>query len=222
MKRVAKEFNPKAKQKEIDAIESDDPVCGRKFNRTMCLARHNAAKRKEREGKRLEYEPCAYCPKILKMIETEKESKMSEKVLIKVKRFHPSARIPEYKTAGAAGFDLRAMSCGVIHPGKSTAFELGLGFEIPEGFEIQIRPRSGLSFDTPLMAKNTVGTVDSDYRGEVRMLLYNTGDKPCHIAAGDRICQGVLARVPRAEFVEVEELAKTERGTRGFGSTGVK
>jgi len=222
MKRVAKAFNPKAKQKEIDAIESDDPVCGREFNRTMCLARHNAEKRKEREGKRLEYEPCAYCPKILKMIEMEKESKMLEKVLVKVKRFHPSARMPEYKTAGAAGFDLRAMTCGVIHPGKSVAFNLGLGFEIPDGFEIQIRPRSGLSFDTPLMAKNTISTIDSDARCEVHMSLYNTGDKPFYVEAGDRICQGVLARVPRAEFVEVEELAKTERGTKGLGSTGVK
>lgn len=140
--------------------------------------------------------------------------------IVEVKILHPAAKMPEYKTPGAAGFDLCATSSRLVRPGESERFLLGLAFAIPEGFEVQIRPRSGLSFNTPLMAKNTIGTIDSDYRGEIAFILYNTGKEPVYIEAGDRICQGVLARVPRADFMLVDELSETDRGAGGFGSTG--
>lgn len=141
--------------------------------------------------------------------------------VLQVKLLHPAAKVPEYKTPGAAGFDLCSCEDGLIHAGQFKSFSLGLAFAIPEGYEIQIRPRSGLSFNTPLMAKNTIGTIDSDYRGEVKMALYNAGYEPIQIKTGDRICQGVLALAPRAEFMLVDELPETERGVNGFGSTGV-
>lgn len=141
--------------------------------------------------------------------------------IVQVKLLHPDAKVPEYKTAGAAGFDLCSVSGGMlIKPGETAIFHLGIAFAIPEGYEIQIRPRSGLSFKTPLMAKNTIGTIDSDYRGEVAFALYNTGNEPAFIEEGDRICQGVLAKVPRAGFMLVDELPATVRGKNGFGSTG--
>lgn len=141
--------------------------------------------------------------------------------IVQVKLLHHDAKVPEYKTAGAAGFDLCSVTDGrLIRPGETAIFHLGIAFAIPEGFEIQIRPRSGLSFNGPLMAKNTIGTIDSDYRGEIAFALYNTGDEPAFIDKGDRICQGVLARVPRAGFMLVDELPATARGKNGFGSTG--
>ena len=143
-----------------------------------------------------------------------------ERIPIEVKLLHPVAKMPEYKTPGAAGFDLCTTTCGLIRPGESVKFELGIAVAIPEGYEMQIRPRSGLSFNTPLMAKNTVGTIDSDYRGELAFILYNTGKEPVYVEAGDRICQGVLARVPRADFLLVDKLSETYRGAGGFGSTG--
>lgn len=143
-----------------------------------------------------------------------------EVVPVKIKLLHPSAKIPEYKFTGDAGFDLCTTTCGVIHPGKSVAFGLGIAMAIPEGFELQVRPRSGLSFNTPLMAKNTIGTIDSGYSGEICFALHNTGDEPVYVEAGDRICQGVLSRVPRASFELVDNLPATERGNKGFGSTG--
>lgn len=148
------------------------------------------------------------------------ETKDACDALVMVKLLHPDAKVPEYKTAGAAGFDLCAVTSASIQPGESESFKLGIAFAIPDGYEIQIRPRSGLSFKTPLMAKNTIGTIDSDYRGEVAFALFNSGKAPVLIAAGDRICQGVLAKVPRAGFMLVDELPATVRGKGGFGSTG--
>ena len=152
--------------------------------------------------------------------DTTKNLSPQEMVPVQVKLLHPAAKMPEYKTVGASGFDLCSMTAGVIHPGETVGFELGIALAIPEGFEVQIRPRSGLSFTTPLIAKNTIGTIDSDYRGEIKFALYNTGTEPVYIEAGDRICQGVLARVPKAIFTIVDELSTTERGGKGFGSTG--
>lgn len=137
--------------------------------------------------------------------------------LVMVKLLHPDAKMPEYKTTGAAGFDLCSVTDGrLIRPGETAIFHLGIAFAIPEGFEIQIRPRSGLSFN----GQNTIGTIDSDYRSEVAFALYNTGNEPAFIEEGDRICQGVLAKVPRAGFMLVDELPATVRGKNGFGSTG--
>lgn len=143
-----------------------------------------------------------------------------ELVPVKIKLMHPAAKIPIYQTAGAAGFDLHACESAVIHPGEWCSINLGVAFELPEGFEIQIRPRSGLSFKTGYLAKNTIGTLDADFRNHASMLIMNVDNEPLFIDVGDRICQGVLGRVPKAIFTVVEELSPTERGEKGFGSTG--
>lgn len=152
--------------------------------------------------------------------ETTQNLSPQEMVPVKIKLMHPAAKIPEYQTAGAAGFDLHACEAVVIHPGQWRPINLGVAFELPEGFEIQIRPRSGLSFRTGYLAKNTIGTLDSDYRSAASMLVMNVDSEPLFIDIGDRICQGVIARVPKAIFTVVDELSTTERGGKGFGSTG--
>ena len=153
-------------------------------------------------------------------LRTSKGANNMHTVAINVKRTHPEAKLPAYKTDGAAGFDLHSIEGAILSPGEMKSFKLGLAFEIPEGYEIQIRPRSGLSFDTGLIAKNTIGTIDSDYRGEIAMCLMNIGLEPEEINPGDRICQGILKEVPKAKFYEVKELSDSKRGEAGFGSTG--
>lgn len=143
-----------------------------------------------------------------------------EMVPVKIKLMHPAAKIPQYHTAGAAGFDLHSCESVVIHPGQWRSINLGVAFELPEGFELQIRPRSGLSFTTGYLAKNTIGTLDADFRGSASMLVMNVDAEPLFVEVGDRICQGVIARVPRAIFEVVAELSQTDRGGNGFGSTG--
>jgi dUTP pyrophosphatase len=138
---------------------------------------------------------------------------------IKVKKLHSKAVIPEYKSAGAAGFDIASVEEITLYRNQSANIRTGLAFEIPPGYELQIRPRSGLSAKTGLIAKNTIGTIDSDYRGEVMVCLHNLG-KEYKICAGDRIAQGVVKKVDRFDIIEVDELSDTERGTGGFGSTG--
>lgn len=135
---------------------------------------------------------------------------------------------PFYATAGAAGADLRASfpedqrEAGMtIAPGQRAVAPTGLAFAIPEGFEAQIRPRSGLALRQGLTVANAPGTVDSDYRGEVMAILINHGDEPVHIAHGDRIAQMIIAPVVQAKFT-FGELNETKRGAGGFGSTGVK
>lgn len=130
--------------------------------------------------------------------------------------------IPEYKTKGAAGADLCAWieQPVSLEVGKSMIVPTGLYVEIPEGFEIQIRPRSGLAAKNGITVLNTPGTIDCDYRGEIGVILINHGTQPFNIAKGDRIAQMVVAPVVRAEFVAADELDVTERGAGGFGSTG--
>lgn len=142
---------------------------------------------------------------------------------LKFKRLHPDAILPKYETEGAAGFDFHVLEQVVSPSGKTVKIRTGWAVEVPEGYELQIRPRSGTSLKTGLMVKNSPGTIDSDYRGEVCILIYNTGERFGHcINAGDRIAQGVLKKVPRAEILEVEELSNTKRGGGGFGSTDRK
>ncbi len=131
--------------------------------------------------------------------------------------------LPHYATAGAAGADLRAAvdEPVVLDPGARLAVPTGLVLEIPTGYEAQIRPRSGLALRHGITVANAPGTVDSDYRGEVRVLLVNLGQEPFTIARGDRIAQLVIAPVTRAEFEEVTSLSGSARGDGGFGSTGV-
>ena len=135
---------------------------------------------------------------------------------------NPGAVIPAYKTAGAAGADVCALVQApvTIEPGKFTMIPTGLFFEIPAGYEIQVRPRSGLAFKNGITCLNTPGTIDSDYRGEIKVILINLGNEPFTINNGDRIAQLVAAPVTQADFVLTDEIDETKRGTGGFGSTG--
>jgi dUTP pyrophosphatase len=132
--------------------------------------------------------------------------------------------LPEYSTSGASGFDLRANLEApiVLKPFERAVIPTGLYLEIPDGFEIQIRPRSGLAVKNGITVLNTPGTIDADYRGEIKVILVNLGVESFTINPGDRIAQAVLCPVFKAAFLEAETLSQTERNTGGFGSTGVK
>ena len=130
--------------------------------------------------------------------------------------------LPSYATPGAAGMDVVAAEDCQLAPGQRHAVATGFRVAIPEGYEIQVRPRSGLAFKHGISVPNTPGTIDSDYRGELKILLINHGSEPFAIRRGDRIAQLVPAAVMRALFDEVDELCETARGAGGFGSTGVK
>ncbi len=140
---------------------------------------------------------------------------------VKIKRAHPDAIMPEYKSEGAAGFDLAACEDVTIPPFERVKINTGLKMEVPEGYEVSIRPRSGLALKGRLLMPNSPGTIDSDYRGEVGLIFLNQSPYPVEIAKGDRIAQGVLAPYVRAEWDETEDdLSETVRGASGFGSTG--
>ncbi|MBA4049026.1 MAG: dUTP diphosphatase [Sphingomonas sp.] len=129
--------------------------------------------------------------------------------------------LPAYATTGAAGMDVVAAEAVVLNPGERRAIATGFAIAIPDGYEVQVRPRSGLALKHGITCLNTPGTIDSDYRGEVKVILANLGDAPFPIARGDRIAQLVPAPVQRAQMVEVTALDETARGAGGFGSTGV-
>ena len=131
--------------------------------------------------------------------------------------------LPSYATEGAAGADLCAAVDGkvVIAPGERMAVPTGLVLEIPAGYEGQVRPRSGLAIRRGVTVVNAPGTIDSDYRGEVMVLVVNLGAEPAAIGRGDRIAQLVIAPVSRARFTEADDLSRSDRGAGGFGSTGV-
>ena len=133
------------------------------------------------------------------------------------------AIIPEYKTSGAAGADVCAFLSEpvVIKSGEFAMIPTGLSFAIPEGYEIQVRPRSGLAAKNGVTVLNTPGTIDSDYRGEVKVILINHGKDSFTVNNGDRIAQLIVAPVTQGIFEKAEELDSTERGEGGFGSTGV-
>lgn len=128
---------------------------------------------------------------------------------------------PAYATAGAAGMDVVAAEALTLAPGARHAVATGFAIAIPDGYEVQVRPRSGLALKHGVTCLNTPGTIDSDYRGEVKVILANLGDQPFAIARGDRIAQLVPAPVQRARLAEVGSLDATDRGAGGFGSTGV-
>jgi dUTP pyrophosphatase len=129
----------------------------------------------------------------------------------------------KYQTPGSSGCDVAASIPEnlTLNPGKRLLVPTGLKLEIPTGFEIQVRPRSGLAFKNGVTLVNTPGTIDSDYRGELKIILINLGDEPFVIKPGDRIAQLVVMPVTQARFEEVKDLEVTERGIGGFGSTGV-
>ncbi len=147
---------------------------------------------------------------------------MSEAPRVRFQKLRPGALAPRYMSAGAAGLDLAsaAEAALTVAAGARVAVPTGLAFEIPQGFEGQVRPRSGLARKVGLTVLNAPGTIDSDYRGEVQVLLVNLGDAPHVIQPGDRIAQLVIAPVTVAELEEVDSLDETARGAGGFGHTG--
>jgi dUTP pyrophosphatase len=128
--------------------------------------------------------------------------------------------LPAYATDGAAGMDVVSAEDVTLAPGARHAVATGLAMAIPPGFEVQVRPRSGLALKYGITVPNTPGTIDSDYRGELKVILINHGTEPFEIRRGDRVAQLVLAPVTRATWLEVEHLDETARGEGGFGSTG--
>ena len=155
-----------------------------------------------------------------------KESANYQVKVLKLQHFDNNLELPTYETDLAAGADIRACLENrdqlIIKPGTRCLVPTGLSFQIPAGFEVQVRPRSGLSLKTQLLVVNSPGTVDADYRGEIKVILGNFGEADEVINHGDRIAQLVLAPITQAQFVVVEELDETQRGAGGFGSTGRK
>lgn len=141
-------------------------------------------------------------------------------VLVKRLEGNDDLPLPAYATDGAAGMDVVSAEDVTLAPGARHAVATGLALAIPAGFEIQVRPRSGLALKHGITVPNTPGTIDSDYRGELKVILINHGGEPFEIRRGDRVAQLVLAPVTRAGWLEVEELDDTARGAGGFGSTG--
>jgi dUTP pyrophosphatase len=158
------------------------------------------------------------------------DSFIGEIMKIKIKKLHPDAQIPQYATTGSSGFDLVAIEDVELNPGETKLVKTGLSVDVSFGYELQVRPRSGLSLKTPLRVANAPGTVDSDFRGEVCVIMTNTSFPSANAALhhtqtvtvkkGDRIAQGVICAVFQAEIQVVESLDETDRGSGGFGSTG--
>jgi len=142
---------------------------------------------------------------------------------MKVKIRTVSGHLPFYETEGSAGMDLRAMLDGpvTIEPGKRMLIPTGLFMELPSGYEAQIRARSGLAIKKGIGLVNGIGTIDSDYRGEIKVALINWGGEDFVIENGDRIAQMVIAKYERVEWEKAVELSETERGSGGFGHTGI-
>ena len=146
----------------------------------------------------------------------------NERVAVRLKRLPhgEGLELPRYATQGAAGMDVLAAEDVTLAPGGRHAVATGLSVAIPPGYEIQVRPRSGLALKHGISVPNTPGTIDSDYRGELKVILINHGTEPFQIHRGDRVAQLVLAPVTLAEWDEVADLDETARGAGGFGSTG--
>ena len=143
-------------------------------------------------------------------------------VKVLVKKLHPSVQLPSYKTEGSSGMDLMAFieSSTKISPNSSALIPTGISVAIPNDLEIQIRPRSGLAAKSNISVLNTPGTIDSDYRGEIKVILFNHGSEEFIVNNKDRIAQMILAPILKVDFEEVEDLPETLRGSGGFGSTG--
>tara|TARA_Y100000748_G_scaffold155276_1_gene129849 strand:- start:198 stop:635 length:438 start_codon:yes stop_codon:yes gene_type:complete len=143
-------------------------------------------------------------------------------IKVLIKKLNPKAELPKYKTEGSSGMDLMALieKPIKIKPQSSVLISTGLSIAIPEDTEVQIRPRSGLAAKSSISVLNTPGTIDSDYRGEIKIILFNHGKEEFTVNNMDRIAQMILMPVLKVEFEEVEELPKSVRGSGGFGSTG--
>lgn len=147
---------------------------------------------------------------------------MIDRVTLKVKKLPHCQHVPAYATAGSAGLDLMAAISEplTLQPGQRSGIPTGLILEIPAGYEGQVRPRSGLAARHGITLTNCVGTIDSDYRGEVVVLAINLGQEPYTFSPGERVAQLVVMPLPRVDVIVADELGETERGTGGFGSTG--
>ena len=143
---------------------------------------------------------------------------------ILIKRLSKEVSLPRYETSGSSGMDLAAnIDANInIDPGKSAIIPTGLALSIPKGFEVQIRPRSGLAAKQKISVLNKPGTIDADYRGEIKVILINLGKETFKVEKGLRIAQMVVCPVVQAQLKEVDDLSETERGKGGFGSTGTK
>lgn len=160
---------------------------------------------------------------------TLEKRQQAQRIKLEIFKMDPRVETPEYASAGSAGFDLRAFipeeKSITLKASSRGKISTGLKVIIPEGFEIQVRPRSGLAFKNGVSLTNTPGTIDSDYRGELQVLIINHGDEDFVINHNDRIAQAVIAPVWQADFTEISEMPDENtntRGTGGFGSTGVK
>jgi dUTP pyrophosphatase len=142
-------------------------------------------------------------------------------MILKIKKLNQNAIIPKYQTSESAGFDLHSMIDITLKPMQRALIPTGLAFEIENGYEVQIRPRSGLAYKHGITVLNSPGTIDSDYRGEIKVLLINLSNEDFKINTGDRIAQAVVAPVTKAEIIQTDSLSQTTRGEGGFGSTGV-
>jgi len=145
-------------------------------------------------------------------------------VKILIKRLSPKVTMPQYKTIGSSGMDIAAFLDNeiLIQPSEKKIIPTGIKLKIPKGYEVQIRPRSGLAANNDITVLNTPGTIDSDYRGEIKVILFNHGKNIFKVENGLRIAQMVLCPVIEAKLSEVEIIDETERGEGGFGSTGTK
>lgn len=143
---------------------------------------------------------------------------------IQIKRISEKVLIPKYETPGSSGMDIAAYieKNIIIEPGEKALVPTGFTLSVPKGYEVQIRPRSGLAVKKNISVLNTPGTIDSDYRGEVKVILVNFGKEKFVVENGSRIAQMVVCPIVQATLQEVEDLTKTKRGTGGFGSTGTK
>ena len=143
-------------------------------------------------------------------------------VKILIKKFYKNIKLPIYKTVGSSGMDLVAYTKNkiTINPSKTAIIPTGIAVAIPKNYEIQIRPRSGLAASKSISVLNTPGTIDSDYRGEIKIILINLSKKSFVVKSGDRIAQMILCPVAKGKLKEVKNLPKTVRGKKGFGSTG--
>lgn len=142
---------------------------------------------------------------------------------IAIKKLTKTAIIPQYAHPGDSGFDLHSDDCELVtlYPRWRILIKTGLSIAVPEGYELQIRSRSGLANKNGVFVLNSPGTVDAGYRGEIGIILFNAGDETVIIKKGDRIAQGVIAPIIRAELIEVDDLDETNRSKDGFGSTGI-
>jgi dUTP pyrophosphatase len=141
---------------------------------------------------------------------------------VKLERTHKEAVLPGYAKSGDAGADVRSVTETVIQPGARALLDLGFKIEIEDGWEIQVRPRSGLALKKGVTVLNSPGTIDSGYRGQCGVILQNNSNKPFPVRVGDRVAQFVLKRAPQAKFAWTKSVSASERGEGGFGSTGVK